>query len=244
MTHAFTQHLIDESGTRTRLAVALRWNPRRRTRAAFHFQPDGSVLVEAPANMGVDEVRRLLRTHSRWLLRRRRTAKRPVVWFPAQYADGAVLFFRGRALSLRLAQRDDIELRDAELIAPATATKAQVWRWYAHQADAVLGGAVVKVAARLPWLTAAPPWRHRYMTSRWGSFSSRGRMSLNTHLVKLADPLVEYVVTHELCHAKHLNHGPRFQRLLDISLADWRQRRAELHQHGGLLMEPAPENDG
>ena len=153
-----------------------------------------------------------------------------------------MLLYRGRTLLLRLADSDEVVLCDGELFVPATAAKEQVWAWYARQADAVLAEAVADAASRLTWLSFTPPWRHRYMTSRWGSFSSRGRMSLNTHLVKLSDALVEYVVMHELCHAKHLNHGKGFQRLLDAALPEWRERRAKLYEHGGLLAEPAPSS--
>ena len=78
------------------------------------------------------------------------------------------------------------------------------------------------------------------MKSRWGSCSGSGRISLNTHLVKLSDALVEYVAVHELCHLRHMHHGAAFYRLMEASLPDWEQRRSELHRHGGLLLEPAP----
>lgn len=242
MIDTFTQHLADKTGACAAVSVTLRWNPRRRTRAAFHFRPNGSVLVDAPPSVSVDEVRRLLRTNARWILERRRETGRNVAWFPEDYVDGVVLPYRGRSLLLRLADGGDVVLRDGELFVPATAAKERVWAWYARQADAVLAKAVADAASRLTWLASTPPWRHRYMTSRWGSFSSRGRMSLNTHLVKLSDALVEYVAMHELCHAKHLNHGKGFQRLLDAALPEWRERRTILHEHSGLLAEPAPSS--
>ena len=240
MLSAFEQVLADEGGKHAVVRVTLRWNPRRRTRTAFHFQPNGGVLMDVPLGTSVPEARRLLRTHSRWVLDRCRATARGTVWFPTDYVDGAALFYRGRQLSLRLTGNEAVELRATELLVPAATAKAQVWAWYARQADAVLAAAVADTAARLTWLAATPPWRHRYMKSRWGSFSSRGRTSLNTHLVKLPDALVEYVVIHEFCHAKHMNHGNGFQRLLDASLADWRDRRAQLREYGGLLAETAP----
>ncbi len=223
------------------VAVEVRWNPRRRTRMGISFASAGMLLVDAPPSASLDEVRSLLRTHARWIRHRRRAAAESGVWYPLDYVDGAVLFHRGRAVSLRLGAGEDTALAEGELLAPRNDTKRRVWAWYAGQAESVLGNVVAAMVAALPWLGTEPPWRHRYMRTQWGSCSTRGRISLNSHLVKLPDRLIEYVVLHELCHLRHLNHGPGFCQLMDAHMADWRRRRRALRHHAGLLREPVPE---
>ena len=51
--------------------------------------------------------------------------------------------------------------------------------------------------------------------SNWGSCSSLGNINLNLRLVTLPDELRDYVMLHELCHLKHMNHGPKFHALLE-----------------------------
>ncbi len=51
--------------------------------------------------------------------------------------------------------------------------------------------------------------------TNWGSCSSAGNINLNISLVRLPEPLCDYVILHELCHLKEPNHGPRFHSLLD-----------------------------
>lgn len=227
-------------GDAEHLAVEVRWNPRRRTRMGIAFDADDRLLVDAPPGTAA-AVRDMLQEQARWIRTQRRIPVDVDSRYPTVYQDAATLHYRGRRLALRLSGAAGVWLGTHHLTAPARNAKREVWRWYARQADTVLGQAVARASARLSWVGDAPPWRHRFMSSRWGSCSARGRISLNTHLVKVSDALIEYVIVHELCHLRHLNHGPRFYRLLGRSLPDWRARRKALANHSGLLGERPPE---
>jgi predicted metal-dependent hydrolase len=51
--------------------------------------------------------------------------------------------------------------------------------------------------------------------SNWGSCSAKGNINLNIRLHLLPEHLRDYVILHELCHLRHMNHGPEFHKLLE-----------------------------
>ncbi len=76
----------------------------------------------------------------------------------------------------------------------------------------------------------------RKQISRWGSCSSQGHLSFNCLLMLCPDAVVDYVIIHELCHRKEMNHSTRFWRQVAVHCPDHLQQRAWLRQEGSALI--------
>lgn len=76
----------------------------------------------------------------------------------------------------------------------------------------------------------------RNQRTRWGSCSGNGNLNFNC-LLMLAPPEVrDYIVVHELCHRKEMNHSKRFYAEVERVMPDYRIRNRWLKENGGALM--------
>lgn len=72
-------------------------------------------------------------------------------------------------------------------------------------------------------------------STRWASCSPKSTISLNQKLLFLPPHLVRYVLVHELCHIKQLNHSRRFWSLVAHHEPAWREHRRELGESWQLV---------
>lgn len=64
--------------------------------------------------------------------------------------------------------------------------------------------------------------------TRWGSCSSKKNLSFNYKLMKFRKEVIDYVIIHELCHLRQLNHSQKFWALVEQILPNYKALRAEL----------------
>jgi predicted metal-dependent hydrolase len=107
-------------------------------------------------------------------------------------------------------------------------------RWYRRAARA-------EIAPRLD--VACRQAGHTYTAltirgqrTRWASCSRSGAMSFNWRLLLAPEPVLDYVVWHEVCHLDVMDHSSRFWSLLATRCPGYEQPRAWLRRHGATLV--------
>ena len=73
--------------------------------------------------------------------------------------------------------------------------------------------------------------------TRWGSCSSKGNLNFNCLLMLTPDKVRDYVVIHELCHLKQMNHSKMFWAEVEKVMPDYKVYRQWLSRNGNMLIE-------
>lgn len=76
----------------------------------------------------------------------------------------------------------------------------------------------------------------RSQRTRWGSCSAKGNLNFNCLLMLAPEAVLDYVVVHELCHRKHMDHSPHFWAEVEGILPNYRESRRWLKENGPLLV--------
>src|SRR5205823_5229498 len=99
--------------------------------------------------------------------------------------------------------------------------------------------AAAAVAELRPWIERrqAEVGRLRAVVeARGGSVPRSGAMSFNWRLLLAPEPVLQYVVWHEVCHLEVLDHSPRFWSLLASRSPGYREHAAWLRRYGATLV--------
>lgn len=102
--------------------------------------------------------------------------------------------------------------------------------WYVKQAVQIVQR---RVGFYAPLLNVVPnKISLRDTKSRWGSCSSRGNIMINWRVIMAPPEILDYVVVHELCHLKEMNHSRKFWKLVETIIPDWKGCREWLRSNG------------
>ncbi len=215
------------SKTPDKIDYRLRVSPRAR-RVSLRIKPWVGLEVVVPKRFPQHRVERILQQHEEWI-RRQLARHAPTLTAPA---------LPGMIELPAIGQRWDIVIDDhARQLSERAGGVLVLPRSHDRAIDGLRGWVRRKARQHLPMRLRELAREHgfgyervsiRSQKSRWGSCSSRGTISLNDQLLFLPSEAVDYLLIHELCHTREMNHSPRFWALVESCCPDWRRLDAQL----------------
>lgn len=213
------------------------WNvriSRRARRLSMRVFPGGRVEVVVPPGVGVPAIERFVSKHREWAERRSRELLLQAPRAVDRRPETVHLSLLGR--SLRVEYRTGRSNRaeslgdDLLLVRTTAATDRHVGqalvRWLDREATGHLATRLDEVSSELGIDYARLSVRRQ--RTRWGSCSTAGTISLNMCLMFQRPEVVRYLMVHELCHRRHMNHSARYWALVESHEPRWRALDAEL----------------
>lgn len=209
----------------------------------------GDILVRAPLSTSYEQIQDMVKHKSRWIKNKLDVFSQYNPPPAPEYIKGALHFYLGKEYQLQLILPthsenlrrkakarlvDDLAGGLLEITASSldeSYIERVMMAWYRQRATIVYQTLLDECWHLFSdWDYTKPPIRIRKMKSRWGSMSSQGKMSLNVELIKYPPDLIIYVIIHELCHLKHMNHGKNFYKALNRRLPNWKVLKNKLEE--------------
>lgn len=223
--------------------VAYEFKRGKRRTIGFSVGPDG-LVVSAPKWVPLHEVDSALQEKSGWIIRKlgetrerhqRLTANR------IEWRDGTTFPFLGEPVTVVLDPSHGFGAAGAELqtteggltllvglshAASPTQIRDAVQAWLMRHAKRVF---VERLDHFAPQLQVQ--WRKLSLSNagtRWGSARMDGSIRLNWRLIHFRQPVIDYVVAHELSHLRVMDHSPRFWDTVRSVMPDYAALRGQL----------------
>lgn len=112
--------------------------------------------------------------------------------------------------------------------------KAAAERALKKEAQLLLGNRLHELAARNGINYRS--FKVKRLSSRWGSCSSKGDITLNYFLIQLPWALIDYVIIHELVHIVHHNHSRQFWQTVEEISSDYKALRKEIKSYRPIIL--------
>jgi predicted metal-dependent hydrolase len=216
----------------------------QRKTLAISVHPDLSVTVKAPIGAEIEVIREKVRKRAGWIKKAQREfelylPKQP----PRRYVNGETHRYLGRQYRLKVIQGEDEMVKCLRGYFWVTITKEDskdyvkrlMEKWYKEKAMGIFSERMDICCSRFnSQRIENGKFVIRKMTTRWGSCSSAGRITLNLELIKAPKDCIDYVITHELCHLIESHHGPGFWRLIQKVMPDYAERRRRLNMYADV----------
>lgn len=225
---------------------------RKRQRTIRLRVDENQVIVSGPASVSRSRLLNFAREKKEWIQKtfNRRRQRKKKLDQQREILKGTVLL-RGERKNIydfpvpglrkpRLVEHDkavvhqfDPVVQDAAGHTPNFPENDLIHSFYRNLAQNELRSRFIFWSGRLPFNPAKLTIRNQ--KTKWGSCSARGAISLNWRLVKCPLWITDYIIIHELCHLKHLNHSPAFWYTVASYYPHIKEAKAWIREHSDVI---------
>ena len=215
----------------------------KRKSLSIAIQPDGNLLVKAPFFMSDAEIVKWVKTKTGWIVRQRaKILEQQQQNPPKQYVTGEKFLYLGQEYELEvrisIGRAGMVGIVDDKIILFAkTDDRAVVQKiltnWYDKQAKVLIPKRVRYYAEQMGETFGNITIKNQ--KKRWGSCSSARNLNFNRRLIMAPQEVLDYVIVHELCHLRQMNHSKAFWQEVQMVLPNYKMHKKWLETYEQLL---------
>lgn len=208
------------------------------------------VRVSVPAATSREEIQVFLKQNQEWILENWGKLQKIAHASQRQYLSGEKVPYLGQELTLQIkdSQRKmiraiyNIEEKSLEISIPQSITQDLrqeairdiLEKWYKEKARSYFLQKLNYWSREMG--VSYNKFRLKGQKTRWGSCSTLGNINLNWRIIMAPEPVIDYIIIHELSHLKYMDHSPEFWEHVARFCPDYRRHRHWLRKNGHTLM--------
>jgi predicted metal-dependent hydrolase len=205
--------------------------------ARLKISAEHGLSIILPQHYPASYAEEVIRGKQRWVKKKLATIQRS----RQIYADTSHVQYLGHTLNIHTYSTTHshatAQLIDEELVVDLPESTSEVRpivvAWLKSRAQSIIPPLVEQHGQHME--TKYSTVRLRTARTRWGSCSPRGTLNFNWKLIMVPLEVIEYVIVHELCHLREMNHSPAFWKLVDQHCPNWRAHRRWLRLNESAL---------
>lgn len=199
---------------------------------------DGRVVVKAPHKMSSDLINKFIEDKQRWLEAKVLLVKNMREEFSECIVYKQTLIYGVRyKICVGDTKSVIVDSSKKTIVAPKSISDGQILtklkNWYKGNAKKIVLSRLDYISKRIK--IAYNGFRLTNAKGKWGSCNSKKLISINWRIVMLPPELIDYVIVHELCHIKEMNHSPKFWQTLSLFLPNYSSLRKQLKKYSFTL---------
>ena len=203
----------------------------------------GTVFIMVPENLNRTTIELLVAKKSRWIKEKLAIQQEIFAVKPKEFMAGEVFSYLGKNHVLKvvsgsyplLTHHEDeliVSVRDTS-IDNSKMIKQLLVKWYKQQAQLIM---IEKTEHYAKIIGVSPSSVViKAFKSRWGSCSIKSVIQYNWKIIMAPEPVIDYLVVHELSHILHHNHSPAFWKTVGAYCPAYKEQGAWLKLNGARL---------
>lgn len=214
----------------------------RRKTISIAISGEGKIEVKAPFFMSEEELMEIVKSRFSWIQKAKEERKEYEA-AKKQFITGDIFYFLGNPCKLQM-QMDPERIRTtvslkADVLYVFTNVmerehlKDAIRKWYIHQAKMYLTKRVRFWGQYVDRPIGGI--RIKEQKTRWGSCSTKGNLNFNWKIMMAPPKVVDYLVVHELCHLKFMNHGKDFWKEVEKLMPEYKNLKKWLKDNERFL---------
>jgi len=212
----------------------------KRRSISLEVKDSGEVVVRAPLMTPQHKIKEMLEKHQNWITKVQTKVKLTQIK-KHKFLDGELFYFLGEKYSLKIVKsientRKPLVLNNEFLLRENRQQDAKeiFTKWYRNEARTYVEDRANQYAQEFGF--RYKNIKIKDTKTRWGSCSRLQNLNFSWRLVMSPPEIIDYVIVHELCHLKQMNHSKKFWREVETIIPNYKTRRKWLKANKGLFI--------